>query len=626
MKNRNVQAINDRLAAVDVEAVLSVLGQYVDVGDAFASHQRYEGVLKGGCIAGQAVSSAVQDLYFGAKGGVYNDVDLFVRAREESGFTVARNRIQTAQVADIELFQDYRQMSVQPVSRYKVLASDRFDLLNLVRIEDYYTTSDSTKLSRRVISSFDLNCVQVGIDLASRSLIWTPAFARFLLSRQIEVENAMTPAHTMIRLARKMGELQDVWVDADRVFRTLSGALFRLEAAEFDKERDGAADPLLIEMASLARSSTRSKAGTLYGQRRFGLALAEKARSCEALLGRYAQMEQFGESGRVFVLRPRLLPDESFLRLACRRHVIEYGKLATVFQRPHKPEVRARGAMLLRVDPVSLEPINRGPMLWPVSNLSSMYELITEKVSIGAMRGFMKVCEQHPGVGKLLSTKDRIADQVGVVEIVQACAKEYGEWVWGVLETNRQLVAVSDLAEFEQMFREGLELEREKMEEVLAPRRLWYQRKCAVQVQELRTRAQCMIEGQQLHHCIGGYASALQRGSVLLSLRSDPNDPSSWSSAQIDLSDPVLARVVQHYGPCNTEPAEPNWKTLPAIVSDLAVGEMLARYPAVAGLGVLGRGLVRLALASKRWARAVRLRKGRAEALRRYPEDQVIPW
>src|SRR3546814_2622089 len=50
-----------------------------------------------------------------------------------------------------------------------------------------------------LIQSFDLNCTQVGVDLSTGRLEWSPAFEAFIRSRQLEISNVQTPHHTIMR-------------------------------------------------------------------------------------------------------------------------------------------------------------------------------------------------------------------------------------------------------------------------------------------------------------------------------------------------------------------------------------------------------------------------------------------
>lgn len=469
---KKLQAVRRTLSGASVEPILAALGEFVDVEELFHIASRHDGYRDGGCIAGQAVSSAVQDLFFGGRGGVYNDVDCFAPAAgHHFESTEVRSRVKTVQMADVVGEVDYEQINARVVPRYRVLSSSRMDKLNLVQIDEY-ARNKPIELTASILRSFDFNCVQVGIDLVERKLVWTPAFERFLATRQIEVESTHTPAHTAIRLAKKLGELENVYVDQDRVFRTLAGAIMRLKVAEAHTERGkGQKDEMVASLATLGASNPRSAMGTLYGQRRFGKLLAQKARDNESTLSPYFSLCEEGQSGGVFSLEPKRLPDESFLRLASRRHVAEYARLAAVFLRPHKPEVKARAAALLRVDPVSLEPITGHIHIWPAHPSSSVIEMAHEKVSVKEMDRFLAVCDRHRGLMSRVQMRNSLAEQVGVVQVVQKLASEHGQWVYGLIEARADVYG-HPFDGLEAYLTEQIGLAREDMLKPLIHRRL----------------------------------------------------------------------------------------------------------------------------------------------------------
>lgn len=601
---KKLQAVRRTLSGASVEPILAALGEFVDVEELFHIASRHDGYRDGGCIAGQAVSSAVQDLFFGGRGGVYNDVDCFAPAAgHHFESTEVRSRVKTVQMADVVGEVDYEQINARVVPRYRVLSSSRMDKLNLVQIDEY-ARNKPIELTASILRSFDFNCVQVGIDLVERKLVWTPAFERFLATRQIEVESTHTPAHTAIRLAKKLGELENVYVDQDRVFRTLAGAIMRLKVAEAHTERGkGQKDEMIASLATLGASDPRSAMGTLYGQRRFGKLLAQKARDNESTLSPYFSLCEEGQSGGVFSLEPKRLPDESFLRLASRRHVAEYARLAAVFLRPHKPEVKARAAALLRVDPVSLEPITGHIHIWPAHPSSSVIEMAHEKVSVKEMDRFLAVCDRHRGLMSRVQMRNSLAEQVGVVQVVQKLASEHGQWVYGLIEARADVYG-HPFDGLEAYLTEQIGLAREDMLKPLIHRRLRQSVYDGVAVKELVTRAECFQEGEDLHHCIGGYAGALSYGkTVLLSLRSSEKLTSMWSSAEISLDDLARPVIRQHYGPCNSPACEAHQAVLKQVVDDLVAGELVARTRWLQRLSWLGYRVAPLVLRGRSFKR-----------------------
>ena len=174
-----------------------------------------------GFVAGQAVASALEDLY-GAGGGVYNDVDVFIRAPR---FTQPRERLvllpsrfatevtlQPAPGADYGHLPHQHTLVAAPT--YTISGVRRTDLLN----EVFYATDKvlgSLDSARCVLKSFDINAVRVGVDIASGELLWDLAFTQFAQTGELRLCALHTPYHSLVRLLRKHRELPNVTVNTE---------------------------------------------------------------------------------------------------------------------------------------------------------------------------------------------------------------------------------------------------------------------------------------------------------------------------------------------------------------------------------------------------------------------------
>ena len=129
-----------------------------------------------GILAGQAVASAVDDLW-GRKGtGVYNDLDIFRRVSPSWDVKKdrANNTADRRTMGYMRNGQDgYGAMSqmVELVEGYAIQSVNRQGMLNFVNCTLSQGLKDIGLTARRVIGSFDLNCVRVGVDLATGKLI-----------------------------------------------------------------------------------------------------------------------------------------------------------------------------------------------------------------------------------------------------------------------------------------------------------------------------------------------------------------------------------------------------------------------------------------------------------------------
>jgi hypothetical protein len=202
--------------------VKSTIVLHPDMGPAILKHLQQFGKLPStGILAGQAVDSAITDL-FGKGGGVYNDLDIFrnapntgrIGAAHFASSLTSRSQLEL-RLAEQQRVADYEGMSaiVTLARLYRIKSVSRDDMLNFVQC----TMADG-HMSRRlqaldVIAGFDLNCTRVAIDLATKKLVWDHHYEQFLQSRQLRIAMMHTPWHTFLRLAKKSQELPNVYAD-----------------------------------------------------------------------------------------------------------------------------------------------------------------------------------------------------------------------------------------------------------------------------------------------------------------------------------------------------------------------------------------------------------------------------
>lgn len=168
-----------------------------------------------GVVAGQAVASAIDDLW-GPGGGVYNDIDVFIpvvpgsmrgtkAAEPPTRFTP--RYVETADYGAMQRF-------LRSVGTYQLETTVRRELVNRV----YISLAGELRMADhglRVISSFDLNCCRVAVDIRSGRLTWDHHYEAYLRTRQLRIVTVHTPAHTFLRLLKKRQELPGVSVDLE---------------------------------------------------------------------------------------------------------------------------------------------------------------------------------------------------------------------------------------------------------------------------------------------------------------------------------------------------------------------------------------------------------------------------
>jgi hypothetical protein len=146
-----------------------------------------------GVVAGGAIASIVYSAVTGLK-SEYGDIDVFRLADTCFGSR------------DVDVKSLYYQDK-----NFKIFNTSTVDNINYVDI--YSISSNLTN----VIDTFDINCCMIGIDLATKQLIYRPEFATFLNTRQIEVVNFNNSKSTLFRLLKKKRQYPDAYLDVDKI-------------------------------------------------------------------------------------------------------------------------------------------------------------------------------------------------------------------------------------------------------------------------------------------------------------------------------------------------------------------------------------------------------------------------
>jgi hypothetical protein len=188
-----------------------------------------------GLIAGGSVASILMEMSWGGEYPI-NDVDVFKPFRVPKNFTLGGVDTSTT-FKGVERNSKYNieknryghlLVTSGNESGYKIVKTSNDGLLNTVEYEPLIMKNIPITLGTKpnfdvmnVIEGFDINCCQVGIDMKDKTLIYTPDFEEFLETRQLKVSTLYTPAHTAIRLVKKLDELK-CYCDLETEMKLLS--------------------------------------------------------------------------------------------------------------------------------------------------------------------------------------------------------------------------------------------------------------------------------------------------------------------------------------------------------------------------------------------------------------------
>lgn len=487
-----------------------------------------------GLVAGQAVTSALFDLHDGS-GGVYNDVDVF---RATGVPNRSRKALATAQFTDATLkhAHDPQYAGLEAFMKYRVLRTARNGLLNTV----FISNMGHRKLTpHAVLSTFDFNCVQVGVHLPTRRLVWTPAFERFCQTKQLELASVHTPWHSAIRLFKKLEELKSVWCDVE---------------------------------SSMDLLSALAKHGSLWVPRNFGEKSAELYRRYETQLAPFFSLEakdlSYYENGEEVAFRGyTLIAQQTASEEATR--VTEFLREARWALAPQlfyasKRVVGKRGETRNQVLDTWIAQ-SRQTSRYSLANAFSFYRdvqgsayLEAGQVSASNLNRIKKVLDEHDGMTSALLGYT-FEQQLRIVQMLHKLAKQYGEFVWGLAETSISADSLLCEEEVVRYIQEHLE----KLSEVLvkAPLQL-PERVNGFTVRELKTGMDLHEEGCVMHHCVGGYANSVRQNICrIIQIRKGPIR-AHWSTVEVRaapghiLGPNAKLEVVQHRSVFNGTPCQ----------------------------------------------------------------------
>jgi hypothetical protein len=480
-------------------AVLAHLRQFADTETLKRRHPGATEIF----VAGQAVASALSELYGDGRCVAYNDVDAFVMDPQ-----VVRDR-QILATLDFEHSQfalDYGRLVVELVSVYDVRKTARTGMLNEVVCRPGVDFArHPARSTHAFLNSFDLNCVQVGVRLSDGALAWTPAFEEFLRTRQMLVMNVKTPVHTAIRWIRKKAELAGVYGHDEHAMQLLA-AMAQRAVSRMD------ADSLRYRRV-------------LQAQTQFGPQYAAKAQAVATQLAPYFELQPVsqaanGKSLALATLVPRAGIDARLLDKNVEDSLLPlYARaLQGHWRRPVCERV--------------LEVLGRPrEHLARVSLSVHGMDVVTSTRSNAHLDQMDLVYRKHPGLAVVLNHLD-VSQQHAFVSAVASLAREKGLWAYGIFEqlsaehcrelgeTDATALAQAVVRRFEAQCAELERLAAQGAQRAGEVGPLAATEYGGFRLRLLITFQDLAQEGERLHHCVAGYFASVTEGSTrIVSLR-----------------------------------------------------------------------------------------------------------
>ncbi len=526
------------------ELVLSHLQSKVDFSHlygALTDEQCFDVV-----IAGQAVASAVSELFGDGRGVVYNDVDAFLLVTTSESTTwksfepqiKKRSVVTRLTTEEIEIQQDYGQLKCWTESVYRLRACSRTGLLNEILCTyspQFYQRSAPREMFNqheclRFLRTFDFNCVQVGVRLSDKSLVWTPAFERFHATHEMLVETVKTPLHTAIRWFKKKHELDGIYAHDDRAMELLCAAKCKLDmASQWFLERNSA-DLLELFKPAAKRSPEiqnsdvsnwiREQASKMV----FSKAYRERLEAVSSDVQRYFTPRRLeGSRIELSTLEVNSHPnlDMSIIKGMSSQLLPLYVRAKQGHWKKHISRQVLEMFSLFRDD----------REVRKLSNAYKFHVLSQQGVEVPQLLGepshkkdFVQVSkdiEEHVGMSRLCGSLSH-ARLVALSKAVHELSKTKGRYVFGFLDqvpgALYSAIAHCELSDIPGCVAGVFEKHEQETQVLLSKAKFLLKNPISgvlfrgYRIEELRDAKELLTEGQEMHHCVGGYINAVAAG------------------------------------------------------------------------------------------------------------------
>ena len=205
-----------------VERIICDLSEYSDIPN--------KGFLAGGAVANLLMSYLWEGSY------PINDLDIFIESEQDLHAYTSTPLRSNELVVEGDGYM-VTKLSYDHGSNYRILNVERHGLLNTIEISRV-ANREKRNDYQYILNGFDFNCCQVGIDLSNNQLFYGKGFENFLNYKQLEVTAVYTPAHTAIRLFKKLDEL-NCYCDIEESMKMLSQPLIMKNMVHLQRSHFG---------------------------------------------------------------------------------------------------------------------------------------------------------------------------------------------------------------------------------------------------------------------------------------------------------------------------------------------------------------------------------------------------
>lgn len=483
---------------------------------------------KEGILAGQALSSAIMDLYAGG-GGVYNDIDIFMPAPPAKLTYLASDEHMKEESLRLGIplaqLDDYKALALSDSHGLDIAGCEQDGLINIV----WCDTSERELLPGTLVYSFDINAVEVALDLEFNELTWSPGFEQFLQHRELEVTSLATPERTLLRYLKKRQEMPTVY-GQDSLVKDMV-AVWTIE--DFTNY-----DPPLLSAKSLGLYDRfKEQLSAMFGLTTEGRMFVLEDWTVNTALSKCLD-EALGDNVEPSGLT-RLMPQCWY---ALKRETNADSK---AFAEELVEFFEDRG--------------NAGSGMW--ENVMHSNAVISGGAYVQGLRSIthrdtiLRNLENHENLNGALQGLTLDEQYRCVLDLAKRAKAGSGPLVYGYVESMATPVDMWNQHNRDQFFRQ-MARER-KGGELCEPVFTTYEQD-GWSIRELTRTSQLRAEGSEMYHCVGGYSGTVKAGRCrILSIRHASN-PKLASTVQLSgkVEAGVEVSVAQHYSYRNSTPAK----------------------------------------------------------------------
>jgi hypothetical protein len=511
-----------------------------------------------GVVAGQAVSSAVIEM-LGIGKGIYNDLDIFCTYSEYPNFHPEEDEMYRSRsistVNKTDLTRNSRSSGAASVwvgsydvdvghikqTGYSITSSStdpRNPNHNYVEVSDFFGREEEP--GEVIINSFDINCVQISIDLKNKTVHWSKDFQNFLYSKELKVTYYGTPMHTSIRLLKKEKDLPFTTLDLNSEMKKLQTIRAFMHAVENeDPERPRHIPGNLFSSIYKNRYDENSKVLNNFFD----------------IVPKNVYFKDTHANRQFHVLKPKDYCKETLETLlkiyidtdreAIDKAVPYFESLYDVFNTKAKKNQYIKNAISL----LNERSYGYRTSVMFLSNALTGKHMDFSGFSDPTIRRYLKFSQQHSNFMAQLSHADKdINEQMKIVKQGMWLQKNHMRYMVGQAENNSEYGFIKTMEKWNgKGFRAAAKIEnaqymKELSGKIIKPLFDDILNKLSkkfpdVKITEMTSGLRLFWEGEDLRHCVGGYWESVEKGkSLIFALESKCSDSDKPYRSTIDLS------------------------------------------------------------------------------------------